>query len=52
MGRFMSFIIHVALRKEEGNIISLRLEAAGAGKREFMLNISSHFCALISSSVI
>lgn len=52
MGRFMSFIIHVSQRKEEGDTISSGLEAVQAGKREIMLNISSHFCAVISSDVI
>lgn len=51
MGRFMSFIICVSLRKEEGNTIVSEVEAAQAGKREIMLNVSSHFCAVISNII-
>lgn len=51
-GKFMSFIIHVSLRKEKGNTISLGLGAAQGGKREIIMNISSHFYALISHNII
>lgn len=52
MGRFVSFIIDVSLRKEKGNAVSSGLEAAQAGKREIILNISSHFYAVISHNII